>query len=95
MAALCHKLWFPLSERSFVHAYGPFLSALSTPLCDCGLPPVMKQSRHLESAGCAYYYTCKLKRPLGLELVVEACNFFRWIDGHELFDPKIMLFPFE
>ncbi|CAD6252531.1 unnamed protein product [Miscanthus lutarioriparius] len=49
------------NDKQFLHhpkdhgAFGPFLPALSTPLCHCGLPSFVKQSRHLESARRAFY----------------------------------------
>ena len=75
-------------------AIGPFLPAEPTPLCYRGLPTFVKQSRHPASAGRAFY-CCQLKcRPLTLDAYLEGCNFFRWIDGHKMFDPLIRLFPY-
>jgi hypothetical protein len=74
-------------------AFGPLLPALPTPVCYCGLPAYVKQSRHPGSAGRAFYL-CKLKRrPPTLDAYLSGCNFFQWIDGHEMFDPLIRLFP--
>ena len=45
------------NDNQFVHhpkdhgAIGPFLPALPTPLCYCGLLAFVKQSRHPESVG--------------------------------------------
>jgi hypothetical protein len=73
---------------------GPFLPAEPTPLCYCGLPTFVKQSRHLASAGPAFY-CCRLKRrPLTLDAYLEGCSFYQWIDDDEMFDPSIMLFPY-
>ena len=53
------------NNKQFLHhpkdygAFGPSLPALPTPLCDCGLPAFVKQSRHPESAGRAFY-VCQL-----------------------------------
>jgi len=76
-------------------AFGPFLPALPTPMCYCGLPAFVKQSRHPESAGRAFYL-CQLTRgPPTLDKIIEGCNFYQWIDGHEMFDPLIRLFPYD
>jgi hypothetical protein len=72
----------------------PFLPALPTPLCDCGLSAFVSQSRHPDSARRAFY-VCQLKRPPRLDSYLNGCNFFRWIDGHEMFDPLIRLFPYD
>ena len=54
-------------NKQFLHclkddgAFGPFLPALPTPLCDCGIPAFVKQSKHSKSASRAFY-TCQLKR---------------------------------
>lgn len=74
--------------------FGPFLPALPTPLCYCGFAAFVKQSRHPESAGRAFY-VCQLKHcPPTLDANLEGCNFYQWIDRHEMFDPRIMLFPY-
>jgi len=55
-------------NKQFLHypkdhgAFGPFVPALSTPLCDCGLLAFVSQSRHPELARRAFY-VCQLKRP--------------------------------
>jgi hypothetical protein len=55
----------------------------------------VKQSRHPQSAGRAFY-VCQLKRrPPTLDAYLEGCNFYQWIDGHEKFNPLIMLFPYD
>jgi len=87
-------------NKQFLHypkdhgAFGPFVPALSTPLCDCGLLAFVSQSRHPELAGRAFY-VCQLKRSSTLDAYLEGCNFFRWIDGHKMFDPLIRLFPYD
>jgi hypothetical protein len=74
---------------------GPFLPTEPAPLCYCGLPAFVKQSRHPASAGCAFY-CCQLKRrPPTLDAYLEGCNFYQWIDGDEMFEPSIMLFPYD
>ena len=89
------------NDNQFVHhpkdhgAIGPFLPAETTPLCYCGLLAFVKQSRHPASAGCAFY-CCQLKRrPLTLDAYLEGCSFYQWIDGDEMFEPLIMLFPYD
>jgi hypothetical protein len=89
------------NDNRFVHhpndhgGIGPFPPALPTPLCACGLPAFVKQSRHPESAGRAFY-CCELRRRLSqLHSFVDGCNFYQWIDGDEIFDPSIMLFPYD
>jgi hypothetical protein len=89
------------NNNQFVHhpkdhgAIGPFLPAEPTPLCYCGLPAFVKQSRHPASAGRAFYY-CHLKRhPPTLDAYLEVCNFYQWIEGDEMLDPSIMLFPYD
>jgi hypothetical protein len=91
MAFSKNKLFLRYKDHG---AYGPFLLALPTLLCDCGLPAFVSQSRHPNSAGHAFY-VCQLKRPPRLDSYLNACNFFRWIDGHEMFDPLIRLFPYD
>ncbi|CAD6263145.1 unnamed protein product [Miscanthus lutarioriparius] len=74
---------------------GPFLPAEPTPLCYCGLPIFVKRLRHPASTGCAFY-CCQLKcRPPTLDSYLEGCSFYQWIDGDEMFDPSIMLFPYD
>jgi hypothetical protein len=74
---------------------GPFVLAEPTSLCYCGLPAFVKQSRHPASAGRAFYY-CQLKRsPPTLDAYLERCSFYQWIDGDEMFDPSITLFPYD
>jgi hypothetical protein len=64
-------------------------------LCACGLPAFVTQSRHPESAGCAFY-CCELRRrPSQLRSLIDGCNFYQWIDGDEMFNPSIMLFPYD
>ena len=89
------------NDNQFMHhpkdhgAIGPFLPAEPTLLYYCGLPASVKQSRHPASAGRAFYY-CQLKRcPLTLDAYLEGCNFYQWIDGDEMFEPLIMLFPYD
>ena len=89
------------NNNQFVHhpkdhgAIDPFLPAEPTPLCYCGLPTFVKQSRHPASTGRAFY-CCQLKRrPPTLDAYLEGCNFYQWIDGDEIFDPLIMLFPYD
>ena len=89
------------NDNQFVHhpkdhgAIDPLLLAEPTSLCYCGLPAFVKQSRHPASAGHAFY-CCQLKwRPTTLDSYLEGCNFYQWIDGDEMFDPLIMLFPYE
>jgi hypothetical protein len=88
------------NNKQFLHypkdhgAFGPFLPALSMPLCDCGLPAFVKHSRHPELAGRAFY-VCQLKHPPTLDAYLEGCNFFRWIDGNKMFDPLIRLFLYD
>jgi hypothetical protein len=88
------------NNKQFLHyskdhgAFGPFLPALPTPLCDCGLPAFVKHSRHPKSAEHAFY-VCQLKRPLTLDAYLEGCNFFRWINGNKMFDPLIRLFLYD
>jgi hypothetical protein len=88
------------NDTHFVHhprdhgGMGPFLPAEPTPLCYCGLPAFVKQSRHPTSAGRAFY-CCQLKsRPPTLDAYLQGCNFYQLIDGDEMFDPMIMLFPY-
>jgi hypothetical protein len=55
----------------------------------------VKQSRHPASAGRAFYY-CQLKRhPPTLDAYLEGCSFYQWIDGDEMFESLIMLFPYD
>ena len=89
------------NNNQFVHhpkdhgGIGPFLPAEPTLLCYCGLPAFVKQSRHPASAGRAFY-CCQLKRhPPTLDAYLEGCSFYQWIDGDEMFDPLIMLFPYD
>jgi hypothetical protein len=89
------------NENRFVHhpkdhgGIGPFPPALLTPLCACGLPAFVKQSRHPQSAGRAFY-CCQLRRcPSQLRSFIDGCNFYQWMDGDEMFDPSIMLFPYD
>jgi len=89
------------NNNQFVHhpkdhgGIGRFLPAEPTLLCYCGLPVFMKQSRHPASAGRAFYY-CQLKRrPPTLNAYLAGCSFYQWIDGDEMFDPSIMLFPYD
>lgn len=75
--------------------YGPFLPALPTPRCYCGFLAFVKQSRHPESAGHAFY-VCQLKRRASsVDSYLQGCNFYQWIDGHDKFDKMIMLFPYD
>jgi len=54
----------------------------------------VKQLRHLKSAGRGFN-VCQLKRhPPTLDAYLKGCNFYRWIDGHEMFDLLIRLFPY-
>ena len=83
------------NNNQFVHhpkdhgGIGPFLPAEPTPLCYCGLPG------YPASAGRAFY-CCQLKRRLStLDAYLEGCSFYQWIDGDEMFDPAIMLFPYD
>ena len=42
------------------------------------------------------FYCCQLKRrPPTLDAYLEGCNFYQWIDGDEMFEPLIMLFPYD
>ena len=76
-------------------AIGPFLLVEPTPLCYCGLSVFVKQSRHPASVGRAFY-CCQLKRrPPTLDAYLEGCSFYQWIDGDEIFEPLIMLFPYD
>ena len=70
------------NDNQFVHhpkdhgAIGPFLPVEPIPLCYCGLPAFVKQSRHSASAGRAFYY-CQLKRrPPTLDAYLEGCIFY-------------------
>jgi hypothetical protein len=90
-----------LNDTHFVHhpkdhgGMGHFLPAEPTPLCYCGLLAFVKQSRHPTSARRAFY-CCKLKsRPPILDAYLQGCSFYQWIDGDEMFDPMIMLFPYD
>jgi hypothetical protein len=89
------------NDNQFVHhpkdhdAIGPFLPAEPTPLCYCGLSAFVKQSRHPVLSRCAFY-CCQLKRrPPTLDAYIERRNFYQWIDGDEMFEPFIMLFPYD
>jgi hypothetical protein len=89
------------NDNRFVHhpkdhgGTGPFPPALPTPLCHCGLPGFVKQLRHPKSAGRALY-CCQLRHHRSaLDSFVEGCNFYQWIDGDEMFDLSIMLFPYD
>ena len=89
------------NDNQFMHhpkdhgAIGPFLPAETIPLCFCGLPAFMKQSRHPASARRAFY-CCQLKRcPPTLDAYLEGCSFYQWIDGGEMFEPLIILFPYD
>jgi hypothetical protein len=74
---------------------GPFPPSEPTPRCYCGLSAFMKQSRHPTSARRAFY-CCQLKRrPLTLDTYLQGCSFYQWINGDEIFDPMIMLFPYD
>ncbi|TVU41699.1 hypothetical protein EJB05_15242, partial [Eragrostis curvula] len=61
---------------------GPVPPALPVPICECGNPAVVQQSRHRVTAGRAFYQ-CRS----------DECFFFQWIDGQEMYDPRILLFP--
>ncbi|CAO2168708.1 unnamed protein product, partial [Urochloa humidicola] len=52
---------------------------------DPPLPAKVKQSNHPGTAARAYYL-CGDHRDW------EMCNFFQWIDGPEMFDPRILHF---
>jgi hypothetical protein len=76
----------------------PIVLAEPAPLCYCGLPAFVKQSRHPASARHAFY-CCQLKRckrrPPTLDAYLEGCSLYQWIDGDEMFEPSIMLFPYD
>ncbi|CAO2047495.1 unnamed protein product [Urochloa humidicola] len=63
----------------------PVPPAVPIPNCDCGNPAKVKQSNHPDTAARAYYL-CGDHRDW------EMCNFFQWIDGLEMFDPRILHF---
>ena len=89
------------NENRFVHhpkdhgGIGPFPPTIPKPFYACWLPTFVKQSRHHKSAERALYY-CQLRRhPSQLGSFIDGCNFYQWIDGDEMFDPNIMLFPYD
>ncbi|TVU34630.1 hypothetical protein EJB05_16471 [Eragrostis curvula] len=61
---------------------GPVPPTLPVPNCECGHPAVVQQSRHRVTAARAFY-----------ECRSDECFFFQWIDGQEMYDPRILLFP--
>ncbi|TVU05407.1 hypothetical protein EJB05_48568, partial [Eragrostis curvula] len=61
---------------------GPVPPALPVPNCECGHPAVVQQSRHRVTAA-RVFYECRS----------DECFFFEWIDGQEMYDPRILLFP--
>ncbi|CAO2189186.1 unnamed protein product [Urochloa humidicola] len=63
----------------------PVPPAVPVPNCDYGNPAKVKQSNHPDTAARAYYL-CGDHRDW------EMCNFFQWIDGPEMFDPRILHF---
>ena len=76
-------------------AIDPLLLAEPTPLCYYGLLAFVNQSRHPTSTGHAFY-CCQLKRrPPTLDAYLEGCSFYQWIDGDEIFELLITLFPYE
>jgi hypothetical protein len=89
------------NKNQFVHhpkdhgVIDPFLPSLPTPLCYYGLSAFVKQSRHPTSTRRAFY-CCQLKRrPPTLDAYLEGCSFYQWINGDEMFDSSIMLFPYD
>ena len=74
---------------------GPFPPAKPTPVCHCGLPAFVKQSWHPFSPGHAFYCCQLRRRPSNLECALDRCKFYQWIDGEDMVDTKIMLFPYD
>jgi hypothetical protein len=75
---------------------GPVLPSFPEPLCFCGIPAEVKQSRRRETAARAYYMCCVKYEVLpncGSTIVYQPCEFFQWIDGPEMYDPRILMFP--
>lgn len=68
---------------------GPVPPPLPVPLCLCGIPAMVKQSREPRTAGRAYF-VCRDKYDSECR-----CYFFQWIDGQDKYDPRIRLFPYD
>ncbi|RCV06566.1 hypothetical protein SETIT_1G173000v2 [Setaria italica] len=83
-------------RRWYMHYVGesdvdaPVPSAHLVPDWSCGMPAEVKQSRHPKIVGRAFY-VCKWKFD---PMPATSCNFFQWIDGPDIYDPRIHLFSY-
>jgi hypothetical protein len=75
----------------------PVPPPLPVPMCHCGIPAQVKQSRDEATAGRAFYTSVRkwiLNEGGGpSQYNIAPCVFHQWIDGPKNFDPRIRLFP--
>ena len=78
------------------HSNAPVLPCpLHVPYCDCGRLAEVQQSRDKSTAGRAFYMCGVTPHWHCRPFRVERCYFFKWIDGPEMYDPRIRLFPWD
>jgi len=78
----------------------PVPPPLPVPNCHHGIEAEVKQSRWPNTAGRAYYRCSHrfemIRTGFGNDrpYFIHPCDFLQWIDGPEMFDPRIRLFPY-